>query len=144
MKLVFLLLTVIGASAHANLSYMQCNVIQLDGRIISFLPPVVGDRLTLDLSGNLISDLTFASRNMIPVQNPLQRKTGLPKSILSFSAVQVDDSVETDALTLVANAEGSGIYDVEVQQVVTDKMTGLLTQANLLMSCVEAVHTTGR
>jgi len=137
MKFVLALATVFAASAHADLSHLKCTVGQIDGTVISYLPPVKGDALTLNLSGNQIDDLTFASRNMVPILNPLKRNPRLPKTIHSYTAVQDDDSTQTQYLSLVANDQGNGLFQVQIQQVDLDKQTGLFTQAQVNMSCRE-------
>lgn len=51
----------------------RCQVVQISGSISSYLPPRVGDILVIDTRRPLLNEITFQSRNMIPLLAVLKR-----------------------------------------------------------------------
>lgn len=76
-KIFFTTLVFVFAAASAQqysplVIKARCTVVQVGGGMNSYLPPKVGDVLVIDTTRPEIREITFLSKNMIPLQKPLR------------------------------------------------------------------------
>lgn len=52
---------------------VECEITKINGSLSSFLPPVIGSRITIDTRENSLAELTFSDGRMIPLDAPLTK-----------------------------------------------------------------------
>lgn len=147
MKTLLIILTILGAHSMTFASSKQfsekvvCTVTSINGNLESFLPPRVGDEVTLDASQNLLTDLQFSDNTMIPILVPLQRKTHPDTSpyMVSFQAPQSESTYHKSSLTVMLGKfhgdNGNDIRAASIQLVTLEKTSGLITADEARLSC---------
>lgn len=145
MKLLTFFIAILGlnSSAFAETEMnevVDCTIQKMDGSFSSFLPPKLGDQLRLDTSQSSVTRLDFSNNNMIPVLVPLEKKSrpDIAPNMIHFQARQYENEFQTGSLNLVVRKIilfTQTKYSVEIQEVIEDKLSGLLYLSNAQLKC---------
>ena len=138
-------LCILGSSALAADSQfgetVKCKIDSINGNLSSYVPPGVGDEITIDTSKGTLQNLDFSSGAMIPVLKPLTRNIhpDTASYMVYFRAIQNDSHIEKGTLTVMVgkfrNESGGLTYSAQIQSVNEEKHSGLLTVADVILSC---------
>lgn len=109
----------------------------------SFLPPAVGDTVTIEAGEVSLIKLQFSGGKMIPVNKPLQ-KHSMPNSsdyMVYFQSVQDESNIGSSTLTVMVGKFGNGggvdSYSATIQYIYQSKDSGLITTLDeAKLSCV--------
>ena len=122
---------------------LSCIVSATSGQLNSFLPPVIGDTVTIDANRGSIQEIRFDSGNMVPILTALQRdqSSSVPSYIATFSGVQEDTQIEkiTDVLMVGKFWDGTrDVYQGEIQVILLSKADGLSSIGHVKLNCQPA------
>lgn len=120
---------------------LSCKVTSINGAIISFVPPKVGEQIVIDASQSTIQSLEFDQGGVISVLIPLF-KTTHPETasyIAYFQAQQYETPTERESLTLMVgkfrDEKGQDIRRGTIQSILLEKHTGLTRTSEIELDC---------
>lgn len=121
---------------------LSCRVTKVTGQLISFLPPRVGDRFKFDASQPTITRLqAVLGHGMLPIHEPLV-KNSMPDTasyLVYFQAEQYNETTQKSTLTVMmgkfSDGQGNFSRQARIQQVNTDKHTGLVQVGDAELDC---------
>ncbi|MGZ3711528.1 MAG: hypothetical protein ACXVBE_07215 [Bdellovibrionota bacterium] len=128
-----------------SLGTVVCKIESIDGNFSSFLPPRVGNQITINAAQNQIARIQVDnSHGMIPVLHPLLKHSDplTANYMVNFQADQDDSDTVKSSLNLMVgkfqDENGRANYQGQIQHVVTEKYNGIVTVTNAKLACKPA------
>lgn len=136
--MIIVLMGIATANAYQPLAIStKCVVAKIEGRFSSYLPPKVGDVILLDTRNPIISQLTFISRSMIPLQKPLKKQSAnqWPTHLVTYRSEYGTPDGDVISVVLQVGRFSNNHIQATLQELTRSDFIGLWNMSQMILRC---------